>query len=184
MTRSLLVIAALSTVACGSKKLFATYEVPKPGPSMPYGLVAVDVESGDTRRPVLKFARTGYIPRFIPIPRDGVIVARINPGDWDIQAVGSPGAGDVITFDGGKKAAEQAGPRSWPDEPLTITVRASKLTNVGHLCVHRGCKAVWAPNPAPDFKAWEDVRRLVTYAPPKPKPKPKPAEGKAGAGAP
>ncbi len=169
---------------CGSKKLFASYEVPPPGASSPYGLLALDVEAGDTRRPILQFAQTGYIPRHIPVPRDGVVVVRINPGKWKVQVTGSPGEGDVIKFSGPAKASGKArGPRFWPKEPIVVSVVASKLTNGGRLCAHQACKTVWSPFEASQFKAWADARRLVTYAGPvveKPKPaKPEPEPSKS-----
>lgn len=164
MKRCLAVLASLVLFSsCGARKMVASYEVPRPGPITPYGLLLVEVEAGDTRRPALKLVQAGYQDRKVDVPGNGVVVVRVNAGDWEVQITGSPAPGDVITFSGSQAGGDgdASRPRGWPEKPYEVRVRPGMLTNGGHLCAHRGCKTVWESFEHPKLEAWREARRYL-----------------------
>ncbi len=156
---------ALLTLSCGSQPTFVERGVPTPGAGFPYGLLAIDVEVGDTRGARVMLARLGYTKRHIDVRRDGVVVVRMIPGEWEVQVVGKQAKSDVVTF-GGRKTGDApvtSGPTAWPDKPLVLQIKRNVLTDAGRICAHGACASAWSESPYERFQAWRDVRRLEVY---------------------
>ena len=160
---------AVAFGGCAGTKMFTQNAVPEPGASFPYGLVALDLETGDTRRPKILMKRTGYIDRYTKVRGDGVVVMRLNPGEWTMQITGNPGEGDVIKFAGRGKAQAKPpakGPAWWPKKPIEVRVARNRLTWVGRVCAHRTCPTDWSATTNPAVDRWQTVRRLIRLNPP------------------
>lgn len=152
---------------CGPRTPITMNEVPEPGASTPYGLMAIEVEVADTHKPQLTLKQLGYIDRAVTIHRGGTLVMRMRPGVWQVQVEGTPKKGDVIKLDA-KTETKPNLPRGWPKEPLTVTISANKLTSAGRVCAHAGCKADWGYPTDPRLAAWKDVDRYLEVVPPTP----------------
>jgi hypothetical protein len=160
-------IAALGVMACGAEPALTIRDVPMPGVTMPYGLLAVDVEVGDTRGARLVLKALGYIDREVPVTSNGVYVLKMQPADWTVQVVGVPGRADVITFGGTESGGEAASkPMGFPPSAVPVTVAKNRLSNAGHICAHRTCKDAWTPFDHPAFPEWERARRYEEAIPP------------------
>lgn len=180
-------LAIVFSAGCGGKRVMITHEIPEPGVSFPYGLVAFEVEAGDTRRAAIMLEQAGYFTRRVDIGRDGVVVARMRPGTWEVYITGIPGrGGDVIRFGGAAEPTpppaeetDPSRPKKWPEAPITIQVERNKLTLAGKFCAHRGCTTPWiAMNPEPIHDEWmTQGRLLITDAPLPPPVQPESPEG-------
>ena len=135
---------------------------------MPYGLLVLDIELGDTPGAELVFTATGYVTRRVPVRADGVLVLRMNRGEWTVQLEGRPGGGDVVTFgtdDTTLKAGAKAGIKRWPASEYRVTIQRNKLTVGGKICAHSGCTSEWADFDDPMLDEWMRADRLLLTTP-------------------
>ena len=135
---------------------------------MPYGLLVLDMELGDTMGAELVFTATGYVTRRVKVRADGVIVLRMNRGEWTVQLEGRPGKATVVTFDDKKttkRSGLKLGIKQWPASPYRVTIQRNKLTNGGKICAHSGCAAQWTDFDDPLFDEWMRADRLLLTTP-------------------
>ena len=167
VTPSLVVVSLLLGTAC-TPAFYSASGVPRPGATMPYGLLVLDMELGDTMGAELVFTATGYVTRRVKVRADGVIVLRMNRGEWTVQLEGRPGKATVATFDD-KKITKRSGPKlgikQWPASPYRVTIQRNKLTNGGKICAHAGCAAQWTDFDDPLFDDWMRADRLLLTTP-------------------
>ena len=148
----------------GGLPLQVLSEIPEAGASFPYGMLVLDIETGDTRNATVVFKQIGYIDRQLELQRDGVSVVRIHPGTWRVQVTGDSGSGSVITFAGRQSTAPAArGPSWWPEKPLLLEVRRNHLTDGGRICAHKDCVEPWVAVPRSEHDSWLEMNRLIRY---------------------
>ncbi|MFT5431662.1 MAG: hypothetical protein ACI9OJ_002359 [Myxococcota bacterium] len=166
-----LALVLLSACLSGCAPSFiAEHAIPTPTVSMPYGLVAVDVEIGKTQDAVLWVTADGFVDRVVRIAGDGVIVLRVNRGEWRIQVKGTDAAKEVVTFGGktSKTTTTGGGQKVWPPTPVQVLVKKRFITNGGRICAHSECKAPWSEYDDPAFDAWRNQERLLESVGPAP----------------
>jgi len=135
---------------------------------MPYGLLVLDIELGDTTGAELVFTATGYVTRRVKVRADGVMVLRMNRGEWTVQLEGRPGTSKVVTFnkeDGTLKRGAKAGIKRWPESKFSVTIQLNKLTSGGKICAHSGCSSQWSDFDDPMLDDWMRSDRLLLTTP-------------------
>ena len=167
VTLSLVIMSLLLVSAC-TPAFHSASGVPRPGATMPYGLLVLDMELGDTTGAELVFTATGYVTRRVKVRADGVIVLRMNRGEWTVQLEGRPGKATVATFNDKKptkRSGSKLGIKQWPTSPYRVTIQRNKLTSGGRICAHAGCTAQWTDFDDPLFDDWMRADRLLLTTP-------------------
>ena len=160
-------LAFVTAVAC-TPAFHSTSGIPRPGATMPYGLLVLDIELGDTTGAELVFTATGYVSRRVPVRADGVMVLRMNRGDWTVQLEGRPGRSKVVTFDKEDptlKRGSKVGIKRWPESKYSVTIQRNKLTAGGKICAHSGCASQWSDFDDPMLDEWMRASRLLLTTP-------------------
>ena len=162
----------LLLLGCGPVETQVTRGIPTPGAGIPYGLLGLETDPGDTVGPRLVLERTGFVPREIRLEGHQTLTLRAAPGKWKVRITGKAGKGEAIRFhDRGAKPPPvgSGGRTSWPSEPIEVQITRNKLTWAGRFCAHADCKAAWVATEPKALTPWRETRRLLVHAPPKKK---------------
>lgn len=167
MSRLTAALVMVLLAGCGGHDLRLNAGVPKPRVTVPYGMIAVELETGRTRNAKLRVKRLSFFTREVAIQHRKVVWFKLPSGDWRIDVMGDIVKPRVVSMSGYEDGVRSDGKAaSWPEKPLVVTVKNNKLTNLGRICAHEGCKAHWQPSELPGLDPWKRMDRLITYKPP------------------